>query len=321
MERRDADEAAQARPRFVYWMLAIGVLSLASSAILIRLAAEAPALAIATWRTGIAVVLLAPFALRRVPELRRLSRRDWRFIACAGVVLGLHFVTWIESLYHTTVASSTVLVTTSPIFIAILGYIFLRERLAPRVVWAIVISIAGSVLIALGDAAGENFGRGSDPLLGNSLALSAALLVSIYLLIGRVARQTVSWLGYVFPLYTVASATVILVALVRDVPLFGYSTVFYVLCASMAIFPQIIGHGSFNYALKYVPAAILGILTLVEPVIASLAAFLLFGEVPYWMAFLGMVLVLTGVALAIIRRTPRVARFRRGQRTGGVGDR
>lgn len=298
--------AGQLRPGIVYWMLFVGVLSLSASAILIRLASEGPALAIASWRTGIAVVLLAPFALRRVPsELRRLARGDWALVTSAGVLLGLHFVTWIESLYHTTVASSTVLVTTSPIFIAVLGYFFLRERLAPRVVLAIAIAIAGSLLIALGDAAGENLGRGSNPLLGNSLALSAALLVSVYLLIGRVLRQRVSWLGYVFPLYVVASTTIVAVTVLSGVPLTGYSIGFYALCASMAVFPQIIGHGSFNYALKYFPAAILGLLTLVEPVIASIAAFVLFGEVPYWMAFLGMVLVLSGVALAIIRRSWR----------------
>lgn len=290
-------------PGRVIAMLAIGVLSLASSAILIRLAQEGSALAIATWRTGLAVVLLAPFAFARASaEIRQFKRRDWLLITAGGVVLGLHFVAWIESLYHTSVASSTVLVTTSPIFLAILGFVILKERLTRRVVFAILIGVAGSALIGLGDAMGGNIQRGSNPLFGNTLALIAALLVSFYLLVGRVVRQKTSWLAYVFPLYAIAAASILIVALIRGDALFGYSLQFYLLCLAMAIFPQIIGHGSYNYAIRYIPAALLALLTLLEPILASTAAFLLFGEAPYWLAVVGMSVVLMSVGLAVWRR-------------------
>jgi drug/metabolite transporter (DMT)-like permease len=299
-------ESGDRLPGRVVALLAVGVLSMASSAILIRFAQEGPALAIATWRTSLAVLLLAPFALLRSgPEIRQFTRRDWLLITGAGVLLGLHFVAWIESLYHTTVASSTVLVTTSPIFLAVFGFLFLKEILSRRVVIAIIIGVCGSVLIGIGDGMGANEGRGSDPLFGNLLALSAAVLVSFYLLLGRVIRQKTSWLAYVFPLYAIAALSILAVTAIRGVPIFGYSAGFYFFCLLMAVFPQIIGHGSFNYAIRYIPAALLALLTLLEPIMASTAALLLFGEAPYWLTVVGMAVVLSGVGLAVYRR-PRV---------------
>lgn len=293
-------------PGRVVALLVVGVLSLASSAILIRFAQEGPALAIATWRTGLAVVLLAPAAfLRSRSEMRQFSRRDWLLISGAGILLGLHFVAWIESLYHTTVASSTVLGTTSPIFLAVFGFLFIKEILTRRVVIAIIIGVCGSALIGLGDGLGTDESRGSDPLLGNLLALSAAVLFSFYLLLGRIIRRKTSWLAYVFPLYSIAALSILAVAALRGVPIFGYSPLFYVFCLLMAVFPQIIGHGSFNYALRYIPAAILALLTLLEPIMASTAAYFLFGETPYWLTIVGMGFVLGGVGLAVYRR-PRV---------------
>lgn len=310
-----ADQQGETRPPHVYALLAVGVVCIASSAILVRFADEGPGLAVAMWRTTFAALLLLPFSIRTLPQnLRAISRKDLLLIGISGIVLGLHFALWIESLYLTSVASSTVLVTTSPIFLAIFGFVFLRERLAVRTVVAIIISLTGSVLIAVGDATGSGGGQGSNPALGNALALSAAVLVSIYLMIGRVVRRRLSWIGYLFPLHVIAALTIVGVALLRGVSLFGYSPMFYFLCLLMALFPQVLGHGSFNYALKFVSATIIGILTLAEPVVASTAAYFLFGEVPVWLAVLGMVLVIAGVALAVIR--PRV-----DQRAPGNGSR
>lgn len=287
-------------PPHVFVVVGIGLISFASSPILVRYASDAPGLTLAAWRTLIAVLLLAPVALPRIgPELRTFSLREWGLITSAGVLLGVHFVAWIESLYYTTVASASVLVTTSPIFIALFGYLFLRERLSGIGMIAIAISVPGAALIGLGDASSEAAAR---PMVGNALALGAAVIVSGYLLIGRVVRQKRSWLGYVFPLYTVVAVTVWVMAGVLDAPLFDQPWRIYGLCTLMAIGPSILGHGSFNYALKYLSATILGILALSEPVGASLAAFALFGEVPNLLALMGMVLVLGGVSLVVVPR-------------------
>jgi drug/metabolite transporter (DMT)-like permease len=285
----------------IYGVLGLGVVSFAFAPILVRWAGDVPGLAIAVWRTVTAAALLIPVAaLRSRRALRRFTVRDVVLTGAAGVFLGLHFIAWIESLYHTTVASASVLVTTSPIILAGLGYVLLGERLTRRTVLAIGMAVGGAALIGWADAGTVAMGQGA--LLGNSLALSGAVLVSVYLLIGRVVRQKVSWLAYVTPLYTVAALTALGAAAARGVPLLGYSWEFYGLCAGLAVGPQILGHGSFNYALQSIPTAIVGMLALLEPVGASVLAYALFGEVPPPASMLGMVVVLGGVAVVVWRR-------------------
>lgn len=291
-------------PPRVYVVLTIGVCSFALAPILVRWAGDVPGLAIAVWRTVIAAAVLLPAAAVRIqPEVRQFTRWDVILILAAGFFLGLHFIAWIESLYHTTVASASVLVTTSPIILAVLGYLVLGERLSPTTVAAIGASVGGAALIGWSDAGRVVLGRGA--LLGNSLALSGAVLVSLYLLIGRVVRQKVSWLAYVTPLYTMAALTALGTAALQDTPLLGYSWRFYGLCAALAIGPQVLGHGSFNYALQYVPAAIVGMLSLLEPVGASILAYFLFGEAPPPASIVGMVVVLGAVAIVVMQRENR----------------
>lgn len=288
-------------PPRIYVVLTLGVLSFAFAPILVRWAGDVPGLAIAVWRTVTAAAVLLPVAVVRIgPEVRQFTRRDVGLIVGAGVFLGLHFIAWIESLYHTTVASASVLVTTHPILLAVLGYVVLGERLSRTTVTAIGAAVGGAALIGWADAGTVVLGRGA--LLGNSLALGGAVLVSLYLLIGRIVRQKVSWLAYVTPLYIVAAATALLSAILKGVPLVGYSWTFYGLCAGLALGPQVLGHGSFNYALQYVPAAIVGMLALLEPVGASILAYGLFGEVPPPASVVGMVVVLGAVALVVWRR-------------------
>ena len=311
----------QARPAAVYWAVGLGILCFSGSAILVRLAGEAPGMAVAVWRTSCAVLLLIPVAVPTIgPEVRRFSKRDVVLIGAAGVFLGLHFITWIESLYYTSVASATVLVTTAPIFLAILGFVLLGERLSRRATLGILLAVAGAALMGWGDA-GATGVETANPLLGNALATVAALLVSFYLLIGRVVRQRTSWLAYVFPLYCVVALTTLVVAVFRQVPLFGYSPVFYLLCALMALGPQLVGHGSFNYALKYMPAALLALLALLEPVLASLMAYSLFDEVPGMLALIGMAVILGAVVLAIWPSRGDRRKRERERKKGGVEER
>lgn len=288
--------SSSARPVLLVPALVIGVASFAFSAILVRWAGEAPALTIAVWRTGLAALFLLPVAVPMAgAEMRRLTGREWGLIGAAGVVLGLHFVAFIESLFYTTVASATVLVTTSPIILAVLGYVVLGERLARRRQLAVAVGVSGALLLGWGDLGGD----ATRPLVGNALALAAAVLVSIYLLIGRVVRRERSWLAYLFPLYTVVAITTLAVAAVRGTPLLGFSPTFYGLCALMALGPSLLGHGSFNYALRYLPAAVVGLLALVEPVGASILAYAFFAEQPGLLALIGMMLVLGSVAVAL----------------------
>lgn len=293
--------SAPPRSLRTYVFLGLGVASFTLAPILVRWADDAPGLTIAVWRTVVAAVVLAPVAWRSAArEIQQLPRRDLLGIGVAGVLLGTHFIAWIESLYHTSVASASVLVTSSPIFVALVGYVFLRERLSAATVGAIVVGVMGAGLIGWADAGSLAVSGGAT--FGNALALGAAVLVGLYLIIGRVVRQGVSWLAYVAPLYAVTALTTLVFAVVQDTPLLGHGWTVYACAAALALGPQILGHGSFNYALQSMPAAIVGMLALFEPVGASILAYLLFGEVPPLTSVAGMAIVLASVGFVVWTR-------------------
>lgn len=288
-------------PLAVWALLAGGLVSLGASAILIRYAGDTAPVAIAAWRTVLVTAVLTPWALAAAgDEMAGFSGRDWALIGAAGVTLGLHFVAWIASVGLTTVASASVLVTTSPVFIAILGAVFLRERPSPWVAAGIAVAIGGAVMIAVGEG-GDGAAMPTAPL-GNALALGAALLVSVYLLIGRAVRQRASFLAYFVPVNAVAAATTVGACVATGTSLLvGWPVLG--LCLVIALGPGLLGHGSFTVALRYIPAAVLGLLTLAEPVLASALAFVLFGEAPSPLALGGIAVVL--VALGVVVAAPR----------------
>ena len=289
-------------PPKAYVILAIGLFSISFSPILVRFASDAPGMAVAVWRTLFAALIILPAAVLRyrrgtlapVPPRTRLA------IVVAAVFLALHFVMWIESLYHTSVASASVLVSTTPIFLAVLGFFFLRERLSFRVLLAIGIGVGGAALIAGGDSGStvpENV------LLGNGLAVSASLAAAVYLFIGSIVRKGLDWLSYVAPLYVLVAVVVLGTALFRGTPVLSYDVTFYALCFGMAVGPQVLGHGSFNYVIRYISPTLLSLLILLEPVVSSILAYVLFGEQPGLLALAGMALVLISVALAVLAPT------------------
>lgn len=292
-----SDVAGGRAPAAVWAVLAVGLISLGASALLIRLAGDAPALALAAWRTTFVTALLAPVAAFKVRgEIAAFSRRDVALVVAAGVFLGLHFMGYITSVQLTSVASASVLVTMSPIFIAVLGTVFLKERPTRRTVAAIGASVTGAALIGFGEA-GEA-GAFPHAAVGNGLALGAALLVSVYLLIGRAVRQRTSFLAYFVPLNAVAALTCVAGCLVLGVPL-GLPPAALALAFAMGVGPGLLGHGSFTLALRYLPAALLGLLTLAEPVIASAAALVWFGEQPGPLAVVGIAAVLASIAAVV----------------------
>lgn len=283
-----------ATPRLVPIALLVAMGIVGFAPILVRLAGDAPAMSIVAWRTIFSVLLLAPLAARYAgDEIKTLAPRDWLFASVAGIFLGLHFAGWTASLYFTSVASASVLVTSSPLFIVIFGWLFLRERIGIGVVLAVIFGVIGAALIGLGDSGDGEFPQA---LLGNSLALSAALAITVYFLISRVLRTRLSPLAFLFPVYLVAAVVGILAMLLTGASLVQPMRVIG-LCFLLALGPQLISHGALNYAIRYVPAAVVGLATLAEPVVATILALLLFGELPTGQALLGMLLVVLSIAV------------------------
>lgn len=286
----NAPQQATADAR-VWFGLSIALIAASSSAILIRLA-DAPPLAVAFWRNAIAVGLLAPFLLVRREGLP-IGKTFW-LGAFAGVFLAAHFGLWISSLEHTSVAASVVLVCTQPIFVAILGRAFLKESVSALAVAGIVVSFVGCFVIAAADA------RLEGAMLGNVLALLGALAVAIYVLVGRSVRAGgVGFLPYSVLVYAVAALVLLPVCLLTDTPLFGYRTETWLWLLAVAVGPSILGHTVFNWALRYLKAAVLSGTILVEPVIATGLAWLILHEVPALQTLVGGAVVLVGLGLLV----------------------
>lgn len=295
--------------RAAYVALILGMLAVSSAAILIRFAQEEaiPSMVIALGRLGTATLLLTPFALWQYQdELKRLTGRDFGLCLLAGVFLGAHFAAWITSLEYTSVVASVVLVTTNPLFVALLSFPLLGERVQRQVVIGIVIAFIGSVIVAASDDAGEAPTR-SEPLLGNGLAILGAAAVAVYLIIGRRVRGKLSLIPYIWVVYGTAALLLLPIILGAEQPLTGYSSLGYLSIVALGVFPQLIGHSSFNYALGHFPAAYVSLMVLAEPIGSAILAIVILREMPTVIALLGSLVILVGVAYANFPQRKRAA--------------
>ncbi len=296
-----------------YLVLIVGIFAVSSGSILARLAQDegVPSLVIAAGRTLVAALILLPFMLtRRMDEIRAMRAADWRLAFLSGIALAIHFATWITSLSYTSVAASTVLVSTSPLWVALAAPFFLREPFTRWLKIGMTLALVGTMIISLESIVGVENGRfllnttdlatGQQPLLGSALALIGGLAAAIYLLIGRKLRPRLSLTSYAALVYGTASMCLVLVVWLTGNSMLGYSPQVYLLFLALGVVPQLMGHSSFNYALGYLPAASVGITIFAEPITASIMALILFGEQPAMMVVLGSVIVLVGVLVSIV---------------------
>jgi drug/metabolite transporter (DMT)-like permease len=282
-----------------FLILGIGILAISSGSILIRLAQDqgAPSLAIAFWRTMLSALIIFPFTLiGKRAEIRALPGPSWLLAMLSGLLLGIHFATWISSLALTTIINSTVLVATVPIWVALASPIVLKEPISRGVKQGIALAIAGTVVISLSTIAEP--GDGSNPMLGNALALTGGISAAGYLLLGRRLRPHLSLLSYTGIVYGMAGLTLLLFNLVSGTALLGYAPQVLGLFLVIAVFPQLIGHSSLNWALSFLPAAYVAIVAISEPVGATILAMIVFREFPGLLVIVGSAIILAGIFLA-----------------------
>jgi drug/metabolite transporter (DMT)-like permease len=278
----------------IYIVLSLGVVVVSFAPILIRLA-EAPVLSIASFRLGIAAIILGPIALIKERSiLTSLSHADILLTVVSGLALAAHFGFWIASLSYTSITSSTVLVTANPIFVALCSHYFLRERVEQRVKIAIMTILIGMAIIYGGD-----FSLGERSLFGNVLALIGALWVAIYYIIGQRLRSRMSVTSYVGLVYTFAAVTILIVSVISGTELSGFSTKTYLWLLLLALGPQVIGHTSLNWVLGYLGATVVAVAVMAEPVLASILALIIFNEVPTVANIIGGLIVLSGVYVVV----------------------
>ncbi|NEO95094.1 MAG: DMT family transporter [Moorea sp. SIO3G5] len=280
-----------------------GVLAISTSAIFVRLAIASAgvsgvgfSLFVAGSRLTIASMLLLP-AWRNLRQAQ-LGPGALVYASGAGICLALHFVAWITSLSFTSIAASTTLVTTTPIWVALVSWLWFKEKLTRLTVLGIGVAFVGAVLISLGD--GGALSGGSNPLLGNSLALMAAVIASLYVLWGREAQQRGLSIGsYSAVAYSMGALVLLLLSLLWGVSYINYPVGVYVYILLLALFPQMVGHTSFNWLVRWINPTLVTLAILFEPVGACFLGYLIFQEVPGVLVLVGAVVLLVGVAVAV----------------------
>ena len=275
-----------------YLFLPIGIIAISTASIFIKLC-DAPVLIIATYRMMLASLMLMPFACYK-KTWRGWERNEIGWFLLSGLFLSLHFAFWIASLKYTSVASSVALVTTHPIFVGMGSWLFLKERIGINLVLGITLSVLGSGLISYGDMS-----LSKEALIGDGFALLGAIAASGYLLVGRKMRKDQDLFSYIFPVYSTAGLILILFSLIFQKQFFGYSPSAYLYLFLLALVPQLIGHTTFNWALKYLPASMVAITILGEPIGSTILAYFILGEGLTIWKILGGISIFAGILIAL----------------------
>jgi drug/metabolite transporter (DMT)-like permease len=278
------------------FLIPIGVLAVSTASIFIKLC-DAPALIIATYRMVFASLILLPYALHKKAG-RSWGRKEIGWLILSGLFLSLHFAFWIASLKYTSVASSVVLVSTHPIFVGIGSRLFLRERMGFYLILGIILSVLGGAFISYGDTS-----LSEKALMGDGLALLGAIAASGYFLVGRKMRKNQDLFSYILPVYSTAALVLIVFSLAFQEAFWGYSPSTYFYLLLLALIPQLIGHTTFNWALKYLPASMVAITVLGEPVGSTVLAYFILGEGLTSWKVLGGMLILAGILIALKRKS------------------
>ncbi|MCJ7535564.1 MAG: DMT family transporter [Anaerolineales bacterium] len=291
-------------------VIVFGILAVSTGSIFVRYAqVYAPSIVIAAYRLGLATLFLAPVALiKHRSDLVNIQGRDRWLAIGSGIFLALHFATWISSLEFTTVVSSVVLVSTAPIWVALLSPITVKEPLTKPILIGMGLAFVGVIVVGISDVCSIDSGKllcpsfndfiRGEAFIGDLLALAGAWMAAGYLLIGRRLRGGISLVPYIFVVYGIAAIVLIGLMFASGQSAIGYPPQTYVWLILLALVPQLMGHSSFNWALGYLSAAFVSITLLGEPIGSAMLAYILLDETPTILKIIGAILILAGIFVA-----------------------
>lgn len=275
-----------------FLVLGIALIAVSHGAIFARLADAAP-LAIAAWRLGLACLVILPLAVT-ASRPDRLSLRPVALAAGAGALLALHFATWITSLEYTSIARSVLLVSTAPIWVAVIQYLTGRGAPARATLFALACAMAGAAVVS----SGGNFSDAG--LRGDGLAVAGAIAMAGYLLLSREAQIALPFRVYLGIAYGSAALLLWLAVLITRTPAAGFDAATWWALSGMALVSQVIGHSGYNWSLRHLSPLFVAIALVGEPVLASCLGWWLLGEELDWRTGAGGALILSGIALAAL---------------------
>lgn len=276
-------------------VIILGVVGASTSAILVRFS-DAPSMVLVFYRMCFAVILLLPALYKNgLSEYFKIGKKNLMLCVISGVFLGLHFSFYFESLKHTSIASSVVLVDTEVFFVAIGSLLFLKEKIS-KIGWiCILMTFAGSIIVSIGDLS-------TGGIYGDVLALLGAVCVGVYTLIGRKMRQVMSTTSYTWIVYLVAGIVVFAGSSILGGTITLVSGKNILIGLGLAVFCTLLGHSIFSWGLKYEKAAFVSTVKLLEPVFASIFGLIIFREVPSKTSVIGGILIIIGIMIMCTER-------------------
>jgi len=299
--------------------LMIGIIAVSTASILIRYAQNgAPSIVIAANRLILASLVITPIAyIQFKKNLFKVTSKEFFFLLLSGLFLALHFAAWITSLEKTSIASSVVLVTTTPLWVALFSPILLKEKNNSGIWIGLFLSLVGSSLVALSNDcsfSSEQLIRcdnlsinlNQNTLLGNFLALFGAWMAAGYMMAGRKLRSTIPLIKYVTFVYLISSFFLLFFVFIAGESLIGYSNSTYLWMVLLGLIPQLLGHSLFNWALGHLPAAFVSIALIGEPIGTIILAFIFLQETPTTLEFLGGGFILLGIFLVSVLNTNKI---------------
>lgn len=276
------------------------------SSILIRFS-QAPALVISAYRMVFTIFMLfIPVMMNQRSEFKQITKKEYLLCILSGIFLALHYAAWITSIKLTTVANSTILVSCSPIFVALLNYFIIHERISRKMSFGILLSLAGTIIIAMGSF--ED--KATNMMLGNTLAFLGAVFMAGYLVIGGIVRQNISAGVYVFIVYSVSAIVLFAMCIVSNTPLYPYSPKEFLIFLGLAFFCTILGHTVYNYMVKYVSSTLISVSTLTEPIFASLMAMIIFKEFPSIFTLIGGAIIIAGILYYLLCQNKEIKKVK-----------
>lgn len=271
-----------------YFLIFIGIVSVSLAAIFIKMSSSEP-IVIATFRMGISSLILFPFYF--IKKKRFILKDDLKIFVFSGLFLALHFYTWITSLRFTTIMSSTVLVTTNPIFVSIFSYFLFKKIIKKKTIFAIILSIIGVIFMSNGFSISSN-------LKGDLLALFGAIFASLYIISNYYLRKKYDLLDIIFPVYSISFIVLFFLSIFLKAKIYPLPFKEYLLFFLIAIIPQVIGHSIFNYSLKFFSPVFISLTILGEPIGATIFGIIFFKEIPKILEMIGGFLIITGIVIS-----------------------
>ena len=271
-------------------IIILGTISISMSAIFGRLS-TAPSVILVFYRMLFAVLLLLPVVLTKCKyELKALQKKDVLRCACSGLFLGMHFTLYFQSLKFTSIAAAVVLVNMEVFFVALVVMFVWREKMPAKALAGIVIAFLGTVIIAIGD-----MGGGTNVFLGDVFAFIGSLCVAIYTMIGKKCRERLSTSVYTCFVYGFAALTVAIAAIATGTSFVGHDPMNLAYAFGMTIFCTFLGHSVYSWGLKYLSAAYITTIKLLEPLFAAILGFFFFAEVPGMLVVIGGIVIIAGI--------------------------